>query len=91
MDWSVEKRPGKIFFDHNMNARGKTLNVAYSPRGVAGAPVSMPVTWEELPDVEPPDFRMENVPKLMAARGDVWRDLLATRQSLEAALNISTA
>ena len=91
MDWSVDKRPGKIFFDHNMNARGKTLNVAYSPRGVAGAPVSMPVTWEELPDVEPPDFRMDNVPKLMAARGDVWRDLLTTRQSLEAALNMSTA
>ncbi len=91
MDWSVDKRPGKIFFDHNMNTRGKTLNVAYSPRGVPGAPVSMPVTWEELPDVLPPDFRMANVPKLMAARGDVWRDLHNTRQSLESALKMSPA
>jgi bifunctional non-homologous end joining protein LigD len=91
MDWSVDKRPGKIFFDHNMNTRGKTLNVAYSPRGVPGAPVSMPVTWEELPGVLPPDFRMDNVPKLMAARGDVWRDLHNTRQSLEAALKMSPA
>ena len=89
MDWSVEKRPGKIFFDHNMNTRGKTLNVAYSPRGVPGAPVSMPVTWEELPSVLPPDFRMDNAPKLIAARGDVWRDLHITRQSLEAALKMS--
>lgn len=89
MDWSVDKRPGKIFFDHNMNTRGKTLNVAYSPRGVPGAPVSMPVTWEELPGVLPPDFRMDNVPKLMAAHGDAWRDLHATRQSVEAALKMS--
>ena len=50
MEWSVPKRTGKIFMDYNMNVRGKTLNVAYSPRGVPGAPVSMPLTWEELRD-----------------------------------------
>ena len=38
MEWAVEKRTGKIFIDYNMNVRGKTLNVAYSPRGVAGSP-----------------------------------------------------
>ena len=38
MEWSVTKRSGKIFMDHNMNVRGKTLNVAYSPRGEPGAP-----------------------------------------------------
>ena len=38
MEWAIEKRTGKIFIDYNMNVRGKTLNVAYSPRGVAGAP-----------------------------------------------------
>ena len=89
MDWGVQKREGKIFFDHNMNTRGKTINVAYSPRGVLGAPVSMPVTWEELPDVLPPDFRIDNVPKLMSTRGDAWRDLHTTRQSVEAALKMS--
>ena len=89
MDWSVAKRPGKIFFDHNMNTRGKTLNAAYSPRGVPGAPVSMPITWEELPGVLPTDFRLDNVPRLMTARDDAWRDLHNTRQSLEAALQMS--
>ena len=44
VEWSVPKRTGKIFMDYNMNVRGKTLNVAYSPRGVAGAPVSMPLS-----------------------------------------------
>ncbi len=36
LEWSVPKRTGKIFMDYNMNVRGKTLNVAYSPRGEAG-------------------------------------------------------
>ncbi|HEX3123011.1 MAG TPA: DNA ligase D, partial [Rhodanobacteraceae bacterium] len=40
MEWSVPKRTGKIFMDYNMNVRGKTLNVAYSPRGEPGAPMS---------------------------------------------------
>ena len=44
VEWSVPKRTGKIFMDYNMNVRGKTLNVAYSPRGAPGAPVSMPLT-----------------------------------------------
>ena len=48
LEWSVPKRTGKIFMDYNMNVRGKTLNVAYSPRGEPGAPVAMPLTWEEL-------------------------------------------
>ena len=34
--------------DYNMNVRGKMLNVAYSPRGEPGAPVLMPLRWEEL-------------------------------------------
>ena len=50
LEWSVPKRTGKIFMDYNMNVRGKTLNVAYSPRGEPGAPVSMPLTWDELAD-----------------------------------------
>src|SRR6185295_9940533 len=41
LEWSVPKRTGKIFMDYNMNVRGKTLNVAYSPRGEPGAPMSM--------------------------------------------------
>ena len=58
MEWSVPKRTGKIFMDHNMNVRGKTLNVAYSPRGEPGAPVSMPLTWEELASAHPLDYRL---------------------------------
>jgi bifunctional non-homologous end joining protein LigD len=86
LEWSVPKRTGKIFMDYNMNVRGKTLNVAYSPRGAAGAPVSMPLTWEELAGAHPLDFRITNAAERLAQTGDRWRDALTRKQSLEKAL-----
>jgi bifunctional non-homologous end joining protein LigD len=86
LEWSVPKRTGKIFMDYNMNVRGKTLNVAYSPRGAPGAPVSMPLTWEELAKAHPLDFRITNVPARLAGTGDRWRDALTRKFSLEKAL-----
>ncbi len=91
MEWSVPKRTGKIFMDYNMNVRGKTLNVAYSPRGVPGAPVSMPLTWEELAKAHPLDFRITNVVERLAATGDRWREALTRKQSLESALQSARA
>jgi bifunctional non-homologous end joining protein LigD len=82
MEWAVEKRTGKIFIDYNMNVRGKTLNVAYSPRGVPGAPVSMPLTWEELEAAEPMDFSIDNVLPRLEKNGDRWHDVLESKQSL---------
>jgi bifunctional non-homologous end joining protein LigD len=72
--------------DYNMNVRGKTLNVAYSPRGVAGAPMSMPLTWEELANAHPLDFRITNVVQRLAETGDRWRDALKRKQNLESVL-----
>ncbi len=86
MEWAVEKRTGKIFIDYNMNVRGKTLNVAYSPRGVPGAPVSMPLTWEELEAAEPMDFTIRDVPARLEKNGDRWQDVLGMKQNLAAAL-----
>ncbi len=88
MEWAIEKRTGKIFIDYNMNVRGKTLNVAYSPRGVPGAPVSMPLSWEELEAAEPLDFTIRNVPARLEKTGDRWHDVLETKQSLTKAFGI---
>lgn len=82
MEWAVVKRTGKIFIDYNMNVRGKTLNVAYSPRGAPGAPVSMPLTWEELEAAEPLDFTVHNAIARLERTGDRWHDVLAEKQSL---------
>ncbi|WP_373510799.1 non-homologous end-joining DNA ligase, partial [Thiocapsa sp.] len=91
MEWSVSKRTGKIFMDYNMNVRGKTLNVAYSPRGVPGAPVSMPLTWEELANAHPLDLCITNSVERLAATGDRWSEALTRKQSLESALHIAPA
>ena len=82
MEWAVVKRTGKIFIDYNMNVRGKTLNVAYSPRGVPGAPISMPLTWEELEAAEPMHFTMRNVLDRLEKTGDRWHDVLSIKQNL---------
>jgi bifunctional non-homologous end joining protein LigD len=86
MDWAVKKRTGKIFMDYNMNVRAKTLNVAYSPRGVAGAPISMPLTWDELEHAHPLGYRLNNVVRRLQRDGDVWKDALRRKHSLEKVL-----
>ena len=85
LEWAVEKRTDRIFIDYNMNVRGKTLNVAYSPRGVPGAPVSMPLTWEELEAAEVMDFTIGTVPARLEKTGDRWQDALSGKYSLRQA------
>ena len=82
LEWATVKRTGKIFIDYNMNVRGKTLNVAYSPRGVPGAPVSMPMSWEELEAAEPGDFTLFNSADRLDRVGDRWHDVFVRKQSL---------
>lgn len=82
MEWATQKRTGKIFIDHNMNVRGKTLRVAYSPCGSPGATVSMPLSWEELEAAEPADFTLNNVAARLEKAGDRWHDALSAKQSL---------
>jgi bifunctional non-homologous end joining protein LigD len=89
VEWSIPKRTGKIFMDYNMNVRGKTLNVAYSPRGAPGAPVSMPLTWEELAGAHPLDFRITNAAERLARTGDRWSGAYRDKYDLDKALKAS--
>jgi bifunctional non-homologous end joining protein LigD len=82
LEWSVGKRTGKIFIDYNMNVRGKTLAAAYSPRGSPGAPVSMPLSWDELARAVPEDFTVPSVIARLEKTGDRWHDWLSTKQNL---------
>ena len=86
MEWATDKRTGKIFLDHNQNVRGKTLASIYSPRALPGAPVSMPLRWDELGDVYPTDFTVLTAPERLAATGDLWADILDAKHDLEALL-----
>ncbi len=88
MEWSIKKRPGKIFFDHNMNARGKTLPVPYSLRSAAEAPASTPLEWRELGHIYPTDFTVFTMPDRLAEKGDIWADILQHRNDLKKKLNL---
>jgi bifunctional non-homologous end joining protein LigD len=65
--------------DYNQNAWGRTLASVYSVRPKPYAPVSAPVTWEEIEGgVEIADFRLDNVPARVRDIGDLWKPLLQT-------------
>jgi bifunctional non-homologous end joining protein LigD len=82
MDWPVKKLTGKVFLDHNMNARSKSLASIYSPRVAAQGTVSTPIDWQELEHVYPTDFNMRTVPKRLAEKGDLWSGILKAKSNL---------
>jgi bifunctional non-homologous end joining protein LigD len=77
-------RGGKIFLDYLRNGRGATSVCAYSTRSRDGAPLSVPVTWEELgPKLTPNKFTLLNIGKRLAKlRKDPWADLAKVKQKL---------
>jgi bifunctional non-homologous end joining protein LigD len=80
-EYRVAKRPkGRVVVDYNQNAWGRTLASIYSVRPRPRAPVSTPVSWEELDKtIQIDDFRIDNVPKRLARVGDLWKPLLQKR------------
>ena len=50
---SKENPKGKARLDYTQNASIKTLAAPHSVRPAAGAPVSTPITWDELDDPDP--------------------------------------
>ena len=53
-EWEVSKRGGRARLDYTQNAINKTLVAPFSARPAPGAPVSVPIAWDELDD---PDLR----------------------------------
>jgi bifunctional non-homologous end joining protein LigD len=90
MEWQTRNRVGKVFFDANQNARIKNMAAAYSPRAKPGAPVSVPLKWDELMDLYPPDLTILSAPERFAERGDLWEPILEAKHDLRAALGAVT-
>jgi bifunctional non-homologous end joining protein LigD len=67
--WRVKERRG-VFVDFGQNSRDKTIAAAYSVRPKPDARVSAPLTWDEVPGVEPEAFTVETMGQRLAAVGD---------------------
>jgi DNA ligase D len=86
--WWKEERGECIFVDYNQNARDRTIASAYSIRPKPGAPVSAPVTWDELPTVTPEQFTVATMPARFAEVGDRHAEIDAVSHSLEPLLEM---
>src|SRR5215211_1739688 len=83
MEWNSSNRKGKVFFDYNQNAKGKTLASIFSVRPTISASVSMPVEWRELSYIQPADFTLVNVPEILSSKGgDAWSTIYQKKQDL---------
>jgi bifunctional non-homologous end joining protein LigD len=86
-EFSKADRGRRIYVDTGRNGYSATFAAAYAVRARPGAPVSAPVTWEEVEraDVEPRTFTLRTMAARIEAAGDVWSDLRRRGRSLRAA------
>ncbi len=70
--WEKRDRGGLARLDYTQNAINKTLVAPFSVRAAAGAPVSMPITWDELddPDLASDRWDIRSAPERVARDGD---------------------
>jgi bifunctional non-homologous end joining protein LigD len=80
-------REDKILVDYLRNNRTNTSVAAFSTRARPGAPVSVPVSWDELsPRLRPERHTVRSVPRrLRSLRADPWQGYDAARRPLDAA------
>ena len=83
-EWAKRARRGKARLDYTQNAINKTLVAPYSPRPAAGAPVSMPISWDELEDtaLRPDRWTIREAPARVAEVGDPFAPVLTDEQDL---------
>lgn len=81
---TLAKRPGKIFVDYLRNGRGATAVASYSLRARPGAPVAMPLRWEELTTIAGGGaFNLRNaLEHVHRQRRDPWKGIDEMRQDL---------
>ncbi len=85
MEWDKPKRRGKVFVDHNRNAFGQTVASVYSIRPRPGAPVSAPLTWDEVAVLRNGDITIANLWDRLQRFGDLFARVVQGGQTLDSA------
>jgi bifunctional non-homologous end joining protein LigD len=82
---SKAQRKGKILLDYMRNGPGATAAEVFTARARPGAPVAVPVAWDELDAVRGDWFNVRNTKERLASlRADPWSDFFDTRQAITA-------
>jgi bifunctional non-homologous end joining protein LigD len=84
--WWKEERGPRVFIDYNQNAPDRTVASAYSVRPTPDARVSTPISWDEVPDVEPEAFTIDTVAQRLSDVGDPAADMESHAGSIETLL-----
>jgi bifunctional non-homologous end joining protein LigD len=81
---SKAERAGRIFIDYLRNDPTSTAVAPYSTRSRAGAPVAMPIRWDEVKEgLDPCDYTIATVPALIARqKSDPWAEMFDVKQVL---------
>jgi bifunctional non-homologous end joining protein LigD len=83
-EWTKDRRGGRARLDYTQNVANKTLVAPWSVRPRAGAPVSVPITWDELDDADlaPDRWTVRDVPDRVRQAGDPLAPLIGRAQKL---------
>lgn len=74
------RRTGKIFIDYMRNIRGATAIEVYSTRARKGAPIAVPLRWDELIEVRPDLFTLSNIKERIRKADNPWDGYMDLRQ-----------
>ncbi len=85
-EWHKDRREGLARLDYTQNAINKTLVAPFSARPAPGAPVSVPIRWDELddPDLRPDRWTVATVISRVEQVGDPLAVLIGRQQKLPA-------
>ena len=86
--WWKEERGARVFVDYNQMARDRTMASAWSVRARPGAPVSMPVPWTSLADIDPAAFTLRTAPGIRRETGNPWAGLGSSRFDISPLLDL---
>jgi bifunctional non-homologous end joining protein LigD len=75
-------RGGLVFLDVMRNGYGATVIPPYAVRAFPGAPVAVPIEWDELGRVEPRTVTMATLPRRLARRADPWAGIRRRARAL---------
>ncbi len=89
-EFSKEDRGSRIYVDVGRNAPAQHAVSPYSLRAKDGAPVAMPIEWEELDDADltPTRWTLADTPKRITERGDAWKGIRKQAKSLAKASRV---